>query len=374
MSLLTVSLRTVSFLTGAPMTETAVMFCAITIAVSLFLSRFSTATLRYLIPVSGAAGIAYLAPWSLLWMVALVVGLRTLAAVERLTERRVLLVMMLCASAVVTLLFLREMPWVTALGAAYFTLRAVHVALDHWADRYEIPSWSELFCYMLFFPVFLAGPINRYPQFSRAIDRRRQDARDLFIGLERMLIGLFMVVVCGGWLADSMGSNLALIGAGWSPFALDWALSAVSWVELYFVFAGMSSVAIGGARIIGLEIEENFNHPYLAKNLVEFWQRWHISLTQWCRDYIYAPIAAWTRQPILGVFAAMMVLGLWHESSTYYVIWAMWQALGIVLSRVLGRYYAPVPRGLNVVLTPVLILAWLSAASPVALVIEGVIW
>ena len=100
-----------------------------------------------------------------------------------------------------------------------------------------------------------------------------------------------------------------LLPLGGSPqdFAADWLASVLDWTSLYFVFAGLTSVALGLSRMAGLTLEENFDHPWRARNLIDFWTRWHMSLTSWCRDYVFTPVTALTRSPVAGLFAGMLL-------------------------------------------------------------------
>jgi alginate O-acetyltransferase complex protein AlgI len=107
--------------------------------------------------------------------------------------------------------------------------------------------------------------------------------------------------------------------------------SLSSWLNLYFQFSGYSDVAIGFSLIMGFRIIENFDNPFLSQNIREFWQRWHISLTSWCREYVYMPLAALTRKPFFALLAAMVLIGLWHGFSIRYVLWGVYHGLGIAV-------------------------------------------
>ncbi len=271
-------------------------------------------------------------------------------------------------------LILRDVPLgpagpIALLGSAYFTLRHIHV-LAEWAwGRLEAPTLGELARYHLLLPVLSSGPIHRLPHFNRACLRRRWNAEEFFTGAERALLGAAMVTIIGGvvlgWRLDSMIRSLGVDG-----FIGVWLISAVDWLRLYVYFAGYTDIALGLCLMMGLTLEENFDRPWRAQSLVEFWTRWHMTLSHWCRDYIYVPLAAATRSPLIGVGSALLALGIWHQTSLYYVAWAVWQTLGIVLTHAYGRLGDPLgldrwPIWLKVVAAPVAILAWLSAARPV---------
>jgi alginate O-acetyltransferase complex protein AlgI len=101
--------------------------------------------------------------------------------------------------------------------------------------------------------------------------------------------------------------------------------------NLYFQFSGFSDIAIGFARLLGFRVMENFNWPFLQKNISDFWRCWHISLTSWCREYIYTSVIATTRSPALGVLATLIAIGLWHEVSLRYLAWGFYHGLGIIV-------------------------------------------
>jgi alginate O-acetyltransferase complex protein AlgI len=216
----------------------------------------------------------------------------------------------------------------------------------------------------------MAGPINRFQVFERQIARRRWDASEFFTGAERLLFGVAQVIILGGWLISQIEARILAGISQTQNFFVSWIYSIVDWVELYFVFAGYSSIALGLSLMMGLRLEENFNRPWAAKDLIDFWLRWHITLSQWVRDYVFQPITALTRSPVIGLTAAMLVIGLWHESSTYYVLWALWQVLGIVLTRLVKEMISKNSAMQKkadklVLLSPFYVLGWLSLANPV---------
>jgi alginate O-acetyltransferase complex protein AlgI len=261
------------------------------------------------------------------------------------------------------------------LGAAYFTLRHIHV-LAEWAwERLDPPSLTSLLHYHLMLPVLISGPIHRLPHFTRACQRRRWSAEEFFTGAERILLGVGLVAVVGdfilGWRLEVLVAHLSP-----GPMARLWMNSAIEWIRIYVYFSGYTDIALGLCLMMGLKLEENFNQPWRARSLVEFWTRWHMTLSHWCRDYIYVPVAAATRSPLAGVAVALLVLGIWHEASPYYVGWAIWQTAGIVLTHAYGRLGDPLrigrwPKAVVAVVAPAAILAWLSGARPAITLLLG---
>jgi len=112
-----------------------------------------------------------------------------------------------------------------------------------------------------------------------------------------------------------------------------YAAAVLFWIKLYVLFSGYSDIAIGFGALLGLRLRENFDWPFLARNIGEFWQRWHVSLASWCRDYVFTPTLSFTRSHGLAVVASMLVLGLWHELSLRYLLWGAYHGVGLVLFR-----------------------------------------
>ena len=99
------------------------------------------------------------------------------------------------------------------------------------------------------------------------------------------------------------------------------------------VFSGYSDIAIGFGVLAGVRLRENFNWPFIARNIAEFWQRWHMSLSSWCRDYVYTPVLAASRWPSLALVSAMVILGLWHSLSLHYLLWGLYHGIGLTVHR-----------------------------------------
>jgi alginate O-acetyltransferase complex protein AlgI len=321
------------------------------------------------------------APISAIWLVGSIALTPPLMRFGERSDRRGAVVAGLVSVLAILLVLSRQIEtWsgrtIVLVGAAYFTLRHVHVLMEWWLRRIPVPSFGAYARYHLFLPVIVAGPIHRLPHFERQCVRRRWDATEFFSGAERALVGLFIAVAIGNFVFAHVQDIAAKHLETLSPFFREWILSALDWLRLYLQFAGFTDLALGLSLMMGLRLEENFNRPWRARNLIDFWTRWHMTLSLWCRDYVYVPVAARFRSPPIGVVSAMVVLGLWHETSAYYVLWAFWQAFGIVLTRVYTNANDPLRLGRllpgwQAVLAPVAILAWLSAARPVVLTILG---
>jgi len=217
------------------------------------------------------------------------------------------------------------------LGVSFMAFRLVHLLVDAYAGRLPRHDPESVLAYLLFLPPMAAGPIHRFPEFLVDLRRRRFDAELLGRGLERVLHGYAKLVILRNLLVLPLVVPALSRWAG--SFPGDVLAGAGQWLDLYITFSGASDLAIGYALVMGFRIQENFRFPFLAGSIQDFWRRWHISLTLWCRDYVYAPVAAATRRPLLGIAVAMVVIGLWHEASLRYILWGLYHAGGIVASR-----------------------------------------
>lgn len=217
------------------------------------------------------------------------------------------------------------------LGLSYYTLRCVHYLLERYKGKLPPHGFKEYAFYLFFIPTVVVGPIHRFNAFISDLRRHRWDGRLMSEGLERILYGYVKITVLANYLISTefaryIGSldaeNQALV------FYLEIVRGGLN---LYLQFSGFSDIAIGFSRLLGFKVMENFNWPYLQANISDFWRCWHISLTSWCREYVYTTVFSISRSPALGVVATMLVIGLWHELSIRYLVWALYHGIGIVI-------------------------------------------
>lgn len=269
-----------------------------------------------------------------------------------------------------SLLLLRDLPGPFWIGISYFTLRHIHVLMEWWTDRLARPALPDLLRYQLFLPVLAAGPIHRYGHFRTQVEGRTPAPEHLWAGAERLLVGAFLAVVLGGWLTHRV--SLAAEDLFAAAFFQEWLASLIYWSGLYFSFAGFTSVALGCALMSGLQLEENFDRPWRARNLIEFWGRWHMTLSHWCRDYVFQPVAAATRWPSFGVVLSMLAMGLWHGTTAYWTLWGVWQGLGLVLTRYALRLNLALPDPAAHLIGTLSVLCWLTLSRPVIVTLFNV--
>ena len=222
---------------------------------------------------------------------------------------------------------------VLPLGLAFFCLRLIHYLFESYKSALPAHRFTEYLCYQFLPSALPAGPIHRFNEFQRDLRRKRWDSEAFSRGAQRVLYGLAKIVILGNYL---LGEELAhaLQGAMTYPGFTGAYLSALMfWAKLYVLFSGYSDIAIGFAATMGFNIRENFIRPYSARNIREFWQRWHFSLSSWCRDYVFTPVLSATRMQGFAVLASMVVLGLWHDLSLRYLLWGAYHGAGIAVFR-----------------------------------------
>jgi len=225
------------------------------------------------------------------------------------------------------------------LGISFFTLQQVAFLVDVYERLLAPQRLSMHALFVAFFPYVSAGPISRgkqmLPQLERAgTDRDR--AFDVARGLAMFAMGLFKKVVFADCFRTIADKGLA------DPFAMSsaeaWICSIAFSMQIYFDFSGYSDMAIGAALLLGFDIPRNFEAPYRSRSIIEFWQRWHISLSQFITTYLYTPVIRLFRRATLGAaavatMAAMLIAGVWHGSSWNFVIFGGLHGAGLVINQ-----------------------------------------
>lgn len=201
-------------------------------------------------------------------------------------------------------------------------------------------KFSDYCLFVLFFPKLLAGPILKYHEMRDAIANPPPVVwTDFQAGFLRFARGLgrklFVADPLGAFATQIFAADPTTLGAGYAWFGL-----ACFTLQIYFDFAGYSDMAIGLARMFGIPLKENFNAPYISRSITEFWQRWHISLTTWIRDYLYIPLGGNRGSELLtyrNLWICFLLSGLWHGASWNFVLWGAYNGLFLTLDRLFLR-------------------------------------
>ena len=231
------------------------------------------------------------------------------------------------------------------IGISFFTFQAMSYVIDVY--RGETPPQKNplyLALYISFFPQLIAGPIVRYRTIADQIEGHRVITPESFAeGARRFMVGFSKKVI--------IANNLAVVAAG--PFGiLDYAgaghtvpyywLGAIAYsLQILFDFSGYSDMAIGLGRMFGFRFDENFNYPYTASSVTDFWRRWHISLSSWFRDYVYIPLGGSRTKSVarhvFNIFAVWLLTGIWHGANYTFVCWGMMYFCLLILEKYFVR-------------------------------------
>ncbi len=222
------------------------------------------------------------------------------------------------------------------LGISFFTFHAISYVVDVYKRNAEAQrSISAFALYILLFPQLIAGPIIRWRDIAAQLVAREARLADIAYGIRRLVIGLGKKTLIANTLGRTADAVFALPPAELSA-PLAWLGLACYTLQIYFDFSGYSDMAIGLMRMFGFRILENFNYPYVARSIREFWRRWHISLSNWFRDYLYLPLGgnrhgAWRAYRNLAI--VFLLCGLWHGASWPFVLWGAWHGVFLVAER-----------------------------------------
>ncbi len=225
------------------------------------------------------------------------------------------------------------------LGISFYTFQSMSYAIDVYrGDREPARDFVEFALYVSFFPQLIAGPIMRagelLPQLQSAPTFRTQHFQT---GFARFGIGLTKKVVCADLLA-LFADPVFAAPSEHSPISVALALYAYAF-QIYFDFSGYTDMAIGLARMLGFDLVENFNFPYLASTITDFWRRWHMTLSRWLRDYLYVPLGgsrSTKRQTYRNLMITMLLGGLWHGAGWNFVLWGGLHGFLLAVERALG--------------------------------------
>jgi alginate O-acetyltransferase complex protein AlgI len=222
------------------------------------------------------------------------------------------------------------------LGISFFTFEFIHYAADRYRNRTEEGKLSEYLAFILFFPTMVAGPIKRYQDFLPKLRSvSREWSLDWQRGATRILTGLAKKVAVADLLTSFTNHlNIPDISRANRAILPVWLLAFG--IKIYVDFSAYSDIAIGSGRLFGIRVPENFDWPYLERNIADFWRHWHISLSSWLFDYIYVPLGgsrAGEFRTYFNLIVTMLVSGLWHGAGTNFVVWGLWHGVMLAVHR-----------------------------------------
>jgi alginate O-acetyltransferase complex protein AlgI len=263
---------------------------------------------------------------------------------------------------------LRVFTVVLPIGISFYTFQTMSYTIDVYRGvAPPVKSFSDFSCFVSLFPQLIAGPIVRYNVVAEQLASRDHTVSKFASGSSLFILGFAKKTL----LANPMGEVADAVFSAESLCSTDAWFGILAYAfQIYFDFSGYSDMAIGLGRMLGFEFPKNFNAPYLADSITDFWRRWHISLSTFLRDYLYIPLGGNRKGNVrtyVNLAIVMLLGGLWHGANWVFVAWGLFHGLLLCLERFLGRrsVYNTLPRALRVGMTFVLVLfSWVLFRSP----------
>lgn len=232
------------------------------------------------------------------------------------------------------------------IGISFYTFQGMSYTIDVYRDPESgTKNFTKILLYIALFPQLIAGPIVKYHDISLQIDSRESKTENVVYGIRRFIFGLskkVLIANAAGYIADAV-----LNGSLYSDYRLAWLGALCYMIQIYYDFSGYSDMAIGIGHMFGFVIKENFLHPYGADSMIDFWRRWHVSLSVWFREYLYIPLGGNRRGKARTVINRIIVFfctGLWHGANWTFVVWGLAHGLltsleniGIIPTKKLNR-------------------------------------
>jgi alginate O-acetyltransferase complex protein AlgI len=236
---------------------------------------------------------------------------------------------------------------VLPLGISFFTFQGMSYLIDVYRRDIAVQtSFLNFAMYKAMFPQLIAGPIVRYSQIAGEIEHRNIDNARVLLGIQIFLTGLAQKVLIANTVAAPADRMFALSSATLSTPAA-WIGIACYSLQILYDFAGYSNMAIGIGHMLGFTYPPNFNRPYSARSITEFWRRWHISLSSWFRDYLYIPLGGNRGSSVRTYFnlgVVFLLCGLWHGAAWTFIVWGAWHGALLIVERAfLGAALARLP-------------------------------
>ncbi|QTA81894.1 O-acyltransferase family protein [Desulfonema limicola] len=249
---------------------------------------------------------------------------------------------------------------VLPIGISFYTFQTMSYSIDIYRNKVKpVKKFIDFACYVAMFPQLIAGPIVRYEQIAGQLFKKNCSIDNAAWGIRRFIQGLAKKVL----VADTMAVVADTILRSGSPgFYMAWLAAFAFSLQIYFDFSGYSDMAIGLGRILGFDFPENFNFPYKARGISDFWRRWHMSLSYWFRDYLYIPLGgSRTTLPrsYMNLFITMLICGLWHGASWTFVLWGAYFGILLIIERPFKDSLKKLPEWTVVLSTYILVvLGW----------------
>jgi alginate O-acetyltransferase complex protein AlgI len=252
-------------------------------------------------------------------------------------------------------------PGTPPLALSFFTFEFVHYLVEVARGGEPIRRPKDFALFAIYFPSLVAGPIKRYQEFTAALPRAlaRVELTEVAAGAQRVALGFGKKIL----LADNLTLALAFYEKDFAALSAPaaWLFLAALAARILLDFSGYTDIALGFSQMLGLRLPENFNFPYAATGLRDFWARWHISLSSWIRDYVYIPLGGNRHGPVRRFFnlvLAFALCGLWHGAAGHFVLWGLWHGGGLVVQSTYRSALGPLGPKLGAIFDRIPLLGW----------------
>ncbi len=235
------------------------------------------------------------------------------------------------------------------IGISFYTMQTISYTIDAYRGKVKVQkSFLNFLLFVSMFPQLVAGPIVRYEDIEDQLADRRISLQDIYDGIMRFVLGLskktLIANYAGSLAVTFLDGDLMSLSAPYVWFGL-----LCFTFQIYFDFSGYSDMAIGLGRMFGFHFPENFNHPYTAQSITDFWRRWHMTLGTFFRDYVYIPLGGNRRLQYRNILIVWMLTGLWHGASWNFVFWGLYFAVILILEkRFLLKALEKVPKAIRI--------------------------
>jgi len=265
-------------------------------------------------------------------------------------------------SLIPALSFLQPLGLSLPIGISFYTFQTMSYTIDLYKGKTKVQKNITAFgAYVAAFPQLVAGPVVRYHSIAEELMRRKETIGDFTAGMKRFIAGLAkkvliannMAVVCDNILEFS-AADYGVLGA--------WIAMIAYTMQIYFDFSGYSDMAIGIGRMMGFKYPENFNYPYIATSITDFWRRWHITMSSFFRDYVYIPLGGnrvSNNRWLFNMLVVWAITGLWHGADWTFILWGMYFGLILTIEKFfIGKYLAKLPGIKNIYSLFFIIIGW----------------
>ena len=255
------------------------------------------------------------------------------------------------------------------IGISFYTFQILSYIIDLYTGKIRVQKNLLSFAlYISLFPQLIAGPIVKYKEIEEQLVGRKESLVKYSRGMARFVVGLAKKLL----LANTLGavySGIQAMDVGSLSALTAWTGIACYTLQIYFDFSGYSDMAIGLGSMFGFSFNENFNYPYIATSITDFWRRWHISLSSWFRDYVYIPLGGNRRKTprvIFNLLVVWLLTGLWHGAAWNFVLWGMFYGVLLIFEKyVLGDLLPRIPTPVRWLTTMVLVMCgWVLFSAP----------